>query len=57
MTWGALDDSGNLVRDPTFPDLPHFAEVYEMVHGMGAFGRRVRRLEGVLHRSVSPRRR
>ena len=33
MTWGALDDSGNLVRDPTFPDLPHFAEVYEMVHG------------------------
>ncbi len=33
MTWGALDDDGNLVRDPTFPDLPHFAEVYEMVHG------------------------
>ncbi|MES9886384.1 MAG: hypothetical protein ABW140_06190, partial [Candidatus Sedimenticola sp. 6PFRAG1] len=33
MTWGALDADGNLVRDPTFPDLPHFAEVYEMVHG------------------------
>ncbi len=33
MTWGALDANGNLVRDPTFPDLPHFAEVYEMVHG------------------------
>ncbi len=33
MTWGALDDSGNLVRDPTFPDLPHFAEVYEQVKG------------------------
>ena len=38
MTWGALDDSGNLVRDPTFPDLPHFAEVYEMVHGMAPSG-------------------
>ena len=32
MTWGALDAQGNLVRDPTFPDLPHFAEVYEMIH-------------------------
>ena len=29
MSWGALDDGGNLVRDPTFPDLPHFAEIYE----------------------------
>ena len=38
MTWGALDDSGNLVRDPTFPDLPHFAEVYEMVHGEAPSG-------------------
>ncbi len=33
MTWGALDDEGNLVRDPTFPDLPHFAEAYEMING------------------------
>ena len=38
MTWGALDESGNLVRDPTFPDLPHFAEVYEMVHGKAPSG-------------------
>ena len=38
MTWGALDDSGNLVRDPTFPDLPHFAEVYKMVHGKAPSG-------------------
>ena len=29
MSWGALDESGRLVRDPTFPNLPHFAEVYE----------------------------
>lgn len=33
MSWGALDSNGDLVRDPTFPDLPHFAEVYEMLHG------------------------
>ena len=33
MSWGVLDDDGNLQRDPTFPDLPHFAEVYEMIHG------------------------
>lgn len=33
FSWGALDDDGKIVRDPTFPDLPHFAEVYEKVHG------------------------
>lgn len=33
MTWGTLNADGELVRDPTFPDLPHFAEVYEMIHG------------------------
>lgn len=33
FTWGALDDTGRLVRDPAFPDLPQVAEVYEMLHG------------------------
>ncbi len=33
MTWGILDDDGNVVRDPVEPDLPCFPEVYEMVHG------------------------
>jgi tripartite-type tricarboxylate transporter receptor subunit TctC len=33
MSWGALDDDGNIVRDPTFPDMPTFKEVYERVHG------------------------
>jgi tripartite-type tricarboxylate transporter receptor subunit TctC len=33
FSWGAVDDSGKLVRDPTFPDLPHFEEAYEIVHG------------------------
>lgn len=29
MTWGALDASGDIVRDPSFPDLPSFKEVCE----------------------------
>ncbi|MGA0564757.1 Bug family tripartite tricarboxylate transporter substrate binding protein [Ancylobacter sp. VNQ12] len=30
---GALDANGNLVRDPTFPDIPNFLEAYVMMHG------------------------
>ena len=33
MSWGALDSSGNIVRDPTFPDLPSFKEVCEKTKG------------------------
>ncbi len=33
MTWGALDDDGNIVRDPTFPDIPTFKEVYTSIKG------------------------
>ncbi|MCW8885171.1 MAG: tripartite tricarboxylate transporter substrate-binding protein [Motiliproteus sp.] len=33
FTWGVMAKNGELQRDPTFPDLPHFAEVYEMIHG------------------------
>jgi tripartite-type tricarboxylate transporter receptor subunit TctC len=33
MSWGALGKDGSIVRDPTVPDLPHFAEVYEAIHG------------------------
>jgi tripartite-type tricarboxylate transporter receptor subunit TctC len=33
FTWGVLDDKGEFTRDPTFPDLPHFAEAYEMAYG------------------------
>jgi hypothetical protein len=29
MSWGALDENGKIVRDPTFPDLPTFKEVCE----------------------------
>ncbi|KZM45926.1 tricarboxylate transporter [Marinomonas sp. SBI22] len=38
MTWGILAEDGSLQRDPTFPDLPHFAEVYEMIHGEAPSG-------------------
>ncbi len=33
FTWGALDDAGNIVRDPTFPDMPTFKEVCEATAG------------------------
>jgi hypothetical protein len=28
FSFGALDENGNLVRDPSFLDIPHFGEVY-----------------------------
>ncbi|MGH6900010.1 MAG: Bug family tripartite tricarboxylate transporter substrate binding protein [Geminicoccaceae bacterium] len=33
FSWGVLDEQGNVQRDPTFPDLPHFVEAYETMHG------------------------
>lgn len=33
MTWGSLDGNGNIVRDPTFPDIPTFKEVCEKTDG------------------------
>jgi tripartite-type tricarboxylate transporter receptor subunit TctC len=38
MTFGAIDDKGDLVRDPTFPNLPTFKEVYEKVYGKAPSG-------------------
>ncbi len=40
LTWGILDDNGNIVRDPSFPDLPTFSEVYEKIHGMKPAGQK-----------------
>ena len=28
FSFGALDENGSLIRDPSFPNLPHFGEVY-----------------------------
>lgn len=33
MTWGELDDNGNILRDPTFPNIPTFKEVYTQIKG------------------------
>jgi putative tricarboxylic transport membrane protein len=38
MSWGALDDDGNIVRDPTFPDMPTFKEVCEATAGCETSG-------------------
>lgn len=33
MTFGVLNDKGEVVRDPNFPDLPTVVEVYEKLYG------------------------
>lgn len=33
FTFGMPGPDGGLIRDPVVPDLPHYAEVYEAVHG------------------------
>ncbi|MEE9550549.1 MAG: tripartite tricarboxylate transporter substrate-binding protein [Candidatus Binatia bacterium] len=33
FSWGQFDSKGNLVRDPVEPNLPHFTEAYEIIHG------------------------
>lgn len=33
MTWGSLDENGNVVRDPVEPDLPCMPEAYEIMYG------------------------
>ncbi|UIP30242.1 tripartite tricarboxylate transporter substrate binding protein [Photobacterium sp. TLY01] len=33
FSFGVIDDEGRIQRDPNFPDLPHFGEVYAMAKG------------------------
>lgn len=33
FSWGVLDAEGMVQRDPSFPEIPHFVEAYEMMHG------------------------
>ncbi|MDO5648297.1 tripartite tricarboxylate transporter substrate binding protein [Paracoccus sp. (in: a-proteobacteria)] len=33
FSYGVLNSEGEIVRDPSFPDIPHFVEAYEMLHG------------------------
>jgi tripartite-type tricarboxylate transporter receptor subunit TctC len=39
MSFGQLDDSGNIIRDPAVPDLPTVPEVYEKIRGKKPSGR------------------
>lgn len=38
MTWGSLAENGDVVRDPTFPDMPTFKEVCENTDGCETSG-------------------
>ena len=38
MSWGFQDEDGNIVRDPTFPDIPSFKEVCEATEGCETSG-------------------
>jgi len=38
MTWGGLDEGGNIIRDPNFPDIPTFKEVCEATAGCETSG-------------------
>jgi tripartite-type tricarboxylate transporter receptor subunit TctC len=39
MSFGQLDDSGNIVRDPAIPDLPTVPDVYEKLKGKKPSGK------------------
>ncbi|MFT4726565.1 MAG: tripartite-type tricarboxylate transporter receptor subunit TctC [Granulosicoccus sp.] len=38
MTWGSIDENGDIIRDPTFPDMPTFKEVCEKTDGCETSG-------------------
>jgi hypothetical protein len=38
MSWGALDGNGDIIRDPTFPDIPTFKEVCDKTDGCETSG-------------------
>jgi tripartite-type tricarboxylate transporter receptor subunit TctC len=39
MSFGQLDDNGNIIRDPAVPDLPTVPEVYEKIRGKKPSGK------------------
>ncbi len=45
FSWGILDAGGNFVRDPNFPDLPHFADSSKLPPAAHRQARRGRRCE------------
>ena len=39
MSFGQVDENGNVVRDPNFPDIPTVVEVYQTLHGEAPSGK------------------
>lgn len=38
FSFGVFDAQGNLLRDPNFPEIPHFGEAYKAIHGKDPSG-------------------
>jgi len=38
FSWGVLNEAGEVMRDPTFPELPSFAEAYQILTGKAPSG-------------------
>jgi hypothetical protein len=38
MSFGQIDENGDVIRDPNFPDIPTVAEVYETLYGEAPSG-------------------
>lgn len=53
FSFGVLDDNDNFIRDPHFPNVPHFLELYEKVHGKKMSGTPLEVWEALYHLSVS----
>lgn len=53
FSYGVLNDAGEFERDPHFPDLPHFLEVYEQVNGAPMTGVELEVWTALYHLSVS----
>lgn len=41
MSFGQLNDKGEIVRDPNFPDVPTVVEAYEKIHGQAPEGEKL----------------
>ena len=49
---GVLNEQGNIVRDPNFPDLPNLVEVYEIMYGKPPSGAAFEAWKAILQMSV-----
>ena len=52
FTMGYADESGAIVRDPNFPDLPSWPEAYETIHGKAPSGPEYEAWLSLFHLSV-----